>query len=63
MESAARLTPWTLLLSCRRCCTAPCRRCLQYTIEEYNKVGDYYGSETDGYYNSDEEYYSDAYDQ
>lgn len=34
----------------------------QYTIEEYNKVGDYYGSETDGYYNSDEEYYSDAYD-
>lgn len=37
--------------------------CPQYNIEEVNKGGDYYGSENDGYYNSDEEYYSDAYDQ
>lgn len=38
--------------------------CPQYNIEEVNnKGGDYYGSENDGYYNSDEEYYSDAYDR
>jgi hypothetical protein len=38
--------------------------CKQYN-EEYdtNRGGDYYGEENDGYYNGDQEYYSDAYDR
>lgn len=52
--------------TCRLCLYPAAALYTQQYNEKYdntNKGGEYYGNENDGYYNGDQDYYSDAYDR